>query len=455
MKSYCDAICLHIQAGQHPNLQTCLIGMLLEPSESRQLARYAGLENWEWTVSIDTIHTHLQESMKSPTKRLGIWARVGNLELLQPLLCQVDNGIIIAFLEAAKVGQTTTLDAMMPLRNRDRIFICRRALCIAAEVGQVKTLHFFEAYSPELLTHYLRLTMARKAIEHDHRHMLEHIFPTESSLTGLFENSLCSGSEELTLYILNRTRHISSFSLNRCFTMSAEKGYLSVMEGILARGGSGFVPEHNLVNFSSALTAATKAGQVAATQFLLDRPSFTPARALLSECLYEAIKRSVDLEVVRLLVTAGAQDFNLGLEAAAESGNLGAASLMLELGATGLEDPFYWAARNGHYELVVMLHEAGATNLESALAGAAYGGYLRTVKYLLSQQSGLPCEAILAEALDEKGSQNLKVIRYLLKRRPSNVRDLYLKPFTSWKWGVKELLQEYIKNEAGSTASSI
>lgn len=456
MEGYCNSLCLHFEEGQHPNLQLTLMGPLLLPAERWELATLAGLEDSQ-TASMEDILESLHRSMWNShpgfctMDQLKVWARVGNLDKLRPLLPRVRHSIPAAFVEAARTGQVHVLAALYPLRNLDRLSTYHRALFLAAETGQVVTIAFFESKYPDLLTDSLRLALAKQACAGPHlkRELLEYLLPDQEGQDHsgkLLESALTSGSEELSAYLLERLNpHTTFLCINRCFVLSAEKGYLAVMEELQARGAS---------NLSGALAAACGAGQVHIVRALLT--AWTPRPALLSECLYEAIRKGAQIELLRLLVEPQAPNFNLGLEAAAESGNLAATTLMLELGATQLEDPFYWAARHGHYELVVLLRQAGASNLQQALEGAAYGGYPRVVKYLLGQEPGLPCEEALSEALDRKSKQNPKVIRYLLRRRPSNVRQIALSLARNFiKPAVREILDEYIKNEPGEAASSV
>lgn len=448
MDFYCNALCEYIQAGEHPSLQLSLTWLLLTPPELEQLGVYTELES-SHTMEFDDILGYLRESLRHRDRRLRLWSRTGNLERLRLLLPQVTNGINMAFVEAARGGQLRVLAALWPLRSPSRVNTYRQALWTAADAGQLETVKFFESKYPELLTQALRLALARRCCASGQFSMalLEYLFPCQNYDGQLLQAALNAGCESLCLYLLGRIE-LSPLLLNRCFVLSAETGYLTVMENLQARGAD---------NFSGALAAATKAGQVLASQALLALPAFTPTRSLLTECFYDSIRKCGSMEMVRLLIEAGASDFNLGLEAAAESGNLGAAALMLELGATELDDPFYWAARHGHFELVMLLREAGASNLQQALEGAAHGGYLRVVKYLLRLEPELPCEGALQEALvGSSARQNPKLVRCLLKRRPSNVRQIALS--SAWRSltpAVREVLDEYIKNEPGQAASSV
>ena len=80
------------------------------------------------------------------------------------------------------------------------------------------------------------------------------------------------------------------------------------------------------------------------------------------------------LDIVRLMLFRGANNYNTGLTSAASGGHLDIVLLMLEQGANNFNEAMARAAHRGHEDIVRLMLFRGANNYNTGLTSAASGG---------------------------------------------------------------------------------
>lgn len=100
---------------------------------------------------------------------------------------------------------------------------------------------------------------------------------------------------------------------------------------------------------------------------------------LVSACKYG------HLEIIELMIIKGADDWNEGLYSACLHGFMQIAELMITKGADDLDSGLYYACINGSMELIDMLISKGTDNWNMGLEGACEGGHIEIVKLMIGK----------------------------------------------------------------------
>ena len=100
---------------------------------------------------------------------------------------------------------------------------------------------------------------------------------------------------------------------------------------------------------------------------------------------FEAACLSGHQELVQLLITKGANRWNIGLEAASIGGHEKLAQLMITKGADEWNTALYGACQAGHEKLVQLLITQGADDLNIGLDGACENGHQGIVQLMITQ----------------------------------------------------------------------
>jgi hypothetical protein len=90
----------------------------------------------------------------------------------------------------------------------------------------------------------------------------------------------------------------------------------------------------------------------------------------IKRALLEANARSTHLEIVKLMIEKGANDWNWGLRNACYDGHLEIVNLMIEKGANDWNRGLINACQGGHLEIVNLMIEAGEASVSGANKGA-------------------------------------------------------------------------------------
>lgn len=100
-----------------------------------------------------------------------------------------------------------------------------------------------------------------------------------------------------------------------------------------------------------------------------------------------AVNGTGNMEIINLMLSKGANNYNEVLYTAAKRGYINIVKLMLSMGVNNLNNALEGAAKNGHLDIVKLLLEKGATNFRYALALAADRGRLDIMKLLIDKVS--------------------------------------------------------------------
>ena len=111
------------------------------------------------------------------------------------------------------------------------------------------------------------------------------------------------------------------------------------------------------------------------------------------------------LDIVRLMLFRGANNYNTGLMTSASGGHLYIVLLMLQQGANNFSHSMVAAAYNGHEDIVRFMLFKGATDYNTGLTSAASGGYESIVRLMLELGANNFNTAIDRAAL--RGHQNI------------------------------------------------
>ena len=95
--------------------------------------------------------------------------------------------------------------------------------------------------------------------------------------------------------------------------------------------------------------------------------------------------RGGHMEIVELMLTLGADDYDWAMSSAAEGGHLKIVKLMLTRNADDYNTAMSSAAGGGHMEVVELMLSLNADNYNRAMVSAALGGRMEIVKLMLSR----------------------------------------------------------------------
>lgn len=127
---------------------------------------------------------------------------------------------------------------------------------------------------------------------------------------------------------------------------------------------------------SDFLVYAARKGYLELVQYL------SKFKVGLNTALYFAAAHD-KLDVMKILVNAGASEYNEALTSAAREGQSGAIEYLVLIGATNLDEALIEAIHASKLSAVQTLIQIGATNLNHALVIAAQWGRFDMVKYLV------------------------------------------------------------------------
>ena len=171
----------------------------------------------------------------------------------------------------------------------------------------------------------------------------------------------------------------------------------------------------------ACLGCAASAGDVAMVIFLLQRGADIDAEGEYGSSLDQAAAKG-HLDVATALLDGGAAGISSALVYAAAAGRMAMVTLLLGRGADvnfvpgeeadGPETALQLAAKNDHLEVVLVLLDAGATSLGAALADAASAGKIRIVQLLLERGAEINASFLVQAA--SKG--HLAIVQLLLER---------------------------------------
>ena len=91
------------------------------------------------------------------------------------------------------------------------------------------------------------------------------------------------------------------------------------------------------------------------------------------------------IEMVKLMIEQGANDFNLAMAIAAKYGHIDIVKLMIQYGSTHFDTAMAYTAKGGHIDIVKLMIQHGATDFDSAMANSAYGGHIDIVKLMIKE----------------------------------------------------------------------
>jgi hypothetical protein len=97
------------------------------------------------------------------------------------------------------------------------------------------------------------------------------------------------------------------------------------------------------------------------------------------------------LDIVKLMISKGANDWNYGLRGACRGGHLDIVKLMISKGSEGLlnwNDGLYYACIGGHLDIVKIMISKGIEGLSDwnyGLYNACLGGHLGIIKLMISK----------------------------------------------------------------------
>jgi len=91
------------------------------------------------------------------------------------------------------------------------------------------------------------------------------------------------------------------------------------------------------------------------------------------------------VDIVQLLIDAGAQDLGIALVGPSSNGNMAVIRLLVNNGADNFNDAIEFAAINGHVQVVDYFVSCGVTNLEQCLVLAAQNGHIEVIKLLINR----------------------------------------------------------------------
>ena len=90
------------------------------------------------------------------------------------------------------------------------------------------------------------------------------------------------------------------------------------------------------------------------------------------------------LELVKLMISRGANNWDCGLQHACRGGHLELVNLMISRGNDHWNNGLYGACRGGHLELANLMISRGAYTWNYGLRGACRGGHLELVDLIIS-----------------------------------------------------------------------
>jgi hypothetical protein len=93
---------------------------------------------------------------------------------------------------------------------------------------------------------------------------------------------------------------------------------------------------------------------------------------------------SGNIDVVRLMISLGATNWNNGLQGACKGGHLELVDLMISHGAYDWNLGLYGACEGGHFKLIQLMISRGANDWNNGLLGACTGGHLELAKLMIS-----------------------------------------------------------------------
>jgi len=92
-----------------------------------------------------------------------------------------------------------------------------------------------------------------------------------------------------------------------------------------------------------------------------------------------------NMEIVKLMIEKGANDFNSGMACSADEGHMEMVKLMIEKGAYNFNNSMRSAAIEGHMEIVKLMIEKGANNFNGGAKMAAIGENMEIVKLMIEK----------------------------------------------------------------------
>jgi ankyrin repeat protein len=124
-------------------------------------------------------------------------------------------------------------------------------------------------------------------------------------------------------------------------------------------------------------------------------------------------------EVAELMITKGANDWSEGLIGACKNNNSSIINLMIEKGANNWNKGLYGACIGGHENIVNMMIEKGANNWNVGLFGASINGNIDIVNMMISRGANI-FDACLIQAYN---NHHMNIVELLLSRGAST--ELY------------------------------
>jgi ankyrin repeat protein len=126
------------------------------------------------------------------------------------------------------------------------------------------------------------------------------------------------------------------------------------------------------------LFAICKFGDIDIVQLMITYGANDWNNGLLKAC------ESGHIELANLMISSGADNWNIGLLGACNGGHLELAKLMISHGANDWNWGLFGACRGGHLELAQLMISLGANDWDDGLYGACTGGYIKLINLMIS-----------------------------------------------------------------------
>ncbi|MEM3858013.1 MAG: ankyrin repeat domain-containing protein [Candidatus Micrarchaeaceae archaeon] len=154
----------------------------------------------------------------------------------------------------------------------------------------------------------------------------------------------------------------------------------------------------------------------------------------LNTALYRASKGG-NIDIMKLLISYGANNFNYALEGACRGEKVEAARFLLSYNVNDLFRSIYYACRSGNLELIKLLISKGIKHWDQALYGACKNGNIENVKYLLQYAKNPSYNEMFCYAC----KSNLELAKFLYTNYPCNY-NLNCALFYACKYGKIEIV---------------
>lgn len=129
--------------------------------------------------------------------------------------------------------------------------------------------------------------------------------------------------------------------------------------------------------FNNGLAEACRGGHMDIIQLMISRGATNWQTGLEKAC------GKGHIEIAKLMISRGATDYNKGMLYACRGGNMEIVRLMISLGATCWNKALSCACYGGNINLIRFLIKHGARNWQAGLNGACYGGHKKIVELMI------------------------------------------------------------------------